>query len=267
MTAANVGTIEYKRLVYDAMLAYDYPAVTVDANGRQKPHGSMYGVERVVGGLLRSPKTADVKLGLVNVLYWGHATNPGRQKFWTQNGCDAFTNAQVIQLQTVAARFPPQISKSLMSRVADIRLPGFGFVFITKLLMFLSPRTCPVLDRHVALLGTKFGFSPLSSVKVRDGVLPVCTENAKAYCAFALWTHEVFRAMNRGTHPLSFRAVDLERALFQAVTSGDDDMVRRLLTPPYVLRNAYRGERSVKICGCPLSTRNLDRWRLALRAR
>ncbi len=237
-----MNTLEYKRLVYDAMLAYDYPAVTVDSDGRQKAHGSTYCVERIVGDLLRSPKAADVKLGLVNVLYWGHATNPARQRFWTQEGCRAFSDGQVAALQTVAARFPPQISKSLIGRVRQVRLRGFGFVFITKLLMFLSPRTCPVLDRHIARL-SEFGFSPLSSVKIRHGVLPVCTENERAYYDFASWAYEVSRAMNRGTHPLRFRAVDVERALFQAITSGNADLVRQLINPPYVPRDEYSGER------------------------
>ena len=238
-----MNTLEYKRLVYDAMLAYDYPAVTVDSDGRQKVHGSTYCVERIVGNLLRSLEAADVKLGLVNVLYWGHATHPARQKYWTQEGCDAFSDGQVAALQAVAAQVPPQKSKSLLGRVRGIGLRGFGFVFITKLLMFLSPRTCPVLDRHIARLGSEFGFSPLSSVKIRNGVLPVCAENERAYYGFASWAYDVSRAMNRGTHPLRFRAVDVERALFHAVTSGDPGVVRQLLDPPYVPRDQYSGER------------------------
>ena len=68
------------RLLREAIGAYNYPPVTYDfATERESIHLGMASVESLIQEQLLSADSNAVRDGLSNVLYWGYATQEGRQ--------------------------------------------------------------------------------------------------------------------------------------------------------------------------------------------
>ena len=224
---------QYAVRLCEAVRAYDFPAVTCrferggDGGDRivREPDRGMDFVEERVRGLLRSTKLQDVKDGLSNVLYWGYANHPGLQphKVGTFRGAVKDDDRRLKAFVELAGR---QSSPTLLN-VKQLSLPHFSQMsFTSKVLMFLDPETCPVLDLKIArTFARKPSFSPLENLTFGTSI-PITQSNADAYRRWACWCSRIAEAVN--TEPASprqdLRAVDVERALFTlAGDTADED--------------------------------------------
>ena len=223
---------EYAALLCEALREYDFPSVTCefepggDEIAETSCHGSMLIVERYIGGLLRSELRSQVKDGLSNVLYWGWAQTPlGPAKVDRfRTSVDDSTLDEFIGLH----RKPPLPG---LLDFDEVELPGFGMSFTTKIMMFLSPETHPVLDKKIALIARKCDFPPLSDILAPgDGFIPIGEATAAAYETWACWCREIATLVNalRASPRHDLRAVDVERALFTLAgdTDGNDEAGR-----------------------------------------
>lgn len=210
---------------------YDYPAVTYDCmRRRQRNHGSICSVERHINELLTSGEKESVKCGLLNVLYWGHATNVRLQGRWVAEFEERVTTDMLDEFMD--GILPPPPPESPNGHFRSIGLPGFGMSFISKLAMFLCPDVYPVLDTNIARLrNDPFDFAPLRDMRMPARYIPTNTTNERCYGAeWARWCRDVAKLANRELPDLfRIRAADVEGAIFTAVRNDRYDDVKRLL--------------------------------------
>ena len=231
----------YAALLCEALGGYSFPKVTRDFPARREiPHESMSSVEERVRELLRSPDPGRIRDGLSNVLYWGHARQPGRR----DSKVDDFRSA-ISESDPRFARFA-EFAASLgepaaaaggsgLLAVKRLHLRQFGQIsFASKVLMFLDPTRFPVLDLKLAKAFAGGGVPPLADLRFGPGGIPITRSNATAYDDWAQWCRNVAGLVNE--EPASprrdLRAVDVERALFTLVESGATHEAWALLKGP-----------------------------------
>jgi len=94
--------------------------------------------------------------------------------------------------------------------------------FATKILMFLDPENCPVLDLKIAKAYANLeDFAPLKELvvyyyKKKETIIPITQENSDYYERWACWCRCVSALVNKTPESpcRELRAVDVERALF-----------------------------------------------------
>ena len=233
---------EYAALLCEAVENYGFPKVTWDfREERETRHESMSSVEECVGELLRSGDPGGIRDGLSNVLYWGHARQPGRRDFKVRDFRNAIPGgdprlARFAELaESLEEPSPPATGRSGLLAVGRLRLRQFGQIsFASKVLMFLDPTRFPVLDLRIAGAFANGGFSPLAGLGFGPGGIRITRSNANAYDDWARWCGNVAGLVNE--EPASprrdLRAVDVERALFTLVDSGATNKAWALLRGP-----------------------------------
>lgn len=229
-------TSDYGSALCTAIREYDFPAVTCDfdAGGTEIPHADMRGVEDRIRELLVSSSRKQVKDGLSNVLYWGYANSPGRRDYRVRKFRKDVTDDQLDRFAEIAARTPPPGP----ARIKKIGLPQFsGMSFITKIMMFLDPAGCPVLDMKIAeAFSQSSGFPPLEGLVFRkrsDTTIRVTKVNECVYGKWASWCGGIAEYVNAsGSSCEGLRAVDVERALFTLADSDRGAEAWRLLRGP-----------------------------------
>ena len=223
-------TSDYGAALCMAIREYDFPTVTCDfdAGDAKIRHADMRGVEDRIRELLVSSSRKQVKDGLSNVLYWGYANSPGRRDYRVRKFRKDVTDGQLDRFAEIAARTPPPGP----ARIKKIGLPQFsGMSFITKIMMFLDPAGCPVLDMKIAEAFSQSSvFPPLEGLVFRkrsrfhrrsDTTIRVTKVNECVYGKWASWCRGIAEYVNAsGSSCEGLRAVDVERALF---TLADSD--------------------------------------------
>ena len=225
---------DYTALLCQMVREYDYPAVTYDCkNNKQRNHGSIYSVERHINELLTSGDRGPVKCGLLNVLYWGHATNAMLQTHWVNKFRDTVTSEMLDAFMD--GILPPPPPDSPVGHFRGMGLPGFGMSFTTKLAMFLCPDVYPVLDTNIARLKDEpFDFAPLHGLQMPARHIPTSPANERCYAQWAQWCRGVAKQANRELPDVfRIRAVDVERAVFTALSKNRHDHVQQLLRFEY----------------------------------
>lgn len=230
---------EYATLLCDAIRAYDFPAVTVefDPGGgeivKKSCHGSMWIVEKHIGALLRSGSRHEVKDGLSSVLYWGWAQKPELGTAKVDNFRTSDDLAPALDAFIDLDKKPPLPS---LLAFDEVGLPGFGMSFTTKIMMFLSPETHPVLDKKIALIARRCNFLPLLDILAPgNGYIPINQATAAAYEKWACWCRKIATLVNetRASPRHDLRAVDVERALFTLARDNENkDAACALLQGP-----------------------------------
>ena len=202
-------------------------------------------VEEYIGGLLRSNKPQEVKNGLANVLYWGHAGGPFRD-----SSVRNFIGTNPNELAPKLNRFV-ELAKELkgasnsgeagagrsdLLKIQKLKIPQFGdgMSFVSKILMFLDPERYPVLDRKIAKAYANSFFSPLQDLKLYNTSIPISKENNVAvYDTWACWCRQIARVVKETPEsPCHVRAVDVERALFTLAKLNKIATACPLLTGP-----------------------------------
>ena len=251
---AETPTCEYAALLCGAVRSYSFPSVTFDfRDGVERQHTDMRGVEQAIGESLRSDDIDAVRNGLSNVLYWGWARQPGLRNHkvsafrttvgqgdgrlvrfrelvkswrWRNNGSQRTARS--------AADDTPPIAQRLRA-LTSLELPQFGRMsFATKILMFLNPENCPVVDLKIARAFANLeDFAPLKGLTFGTGI-PVTAGNAACYERWALWCRCTAELVNEAPESpcRGLRAVDVERALFTLADAGRSDEARTLLAGP-----------------------------------
>ena len=206
------------RLLREAIGAYNYPPVTYDfATERESIHLGMASVESLIQEQLLSADSNIVRDGLSNVLYWGYATQEGRQSDRVARFRAKVTRATLNNCIALFCNLDSLDPKSIGHR--HIReLPQFGFAFSTKLFMFLNPLKYVVLDAQLGKLRGLRGnqiFGRLSP-RQKDGYLPLSRANIAAYAEWCQFCEHIAETYD----DLKARAVDVERGIYHMVTRG-----------------------------------------------
>ena len=226
---------QYAALLCEAIRDYDFPAVAYDFT-EEKPlhHDSMLAVEQYIGTLLRSTDFSAVKDGLSNVLYWGYAQQPGRGDFKVRDFRKTIPDPEREPKLDKFAQLM-RSGQADLSNIKKLQLRQFSQIsFVSKILMFLDPTRCPVLDLKIANAFAKSSFLPLQNLTFAKGGIRITERNATAYDTWACWCRDIATVVNEA--PVSpcrgVRAVDVERALFTLVDSQATDKARMLLDGP-----------------------------------
>ena len=230
----SLSPSQYAVRLCEAVRAYDFPAVACrferggdggDRIVREPDHGMDF-VEKRVRDLLRSTNLRAVKDGLSNLLYWGYANSPGLQRHRVGKFRDAVEDDDPRLKEFVKLREQSSPSSPTLLNVRQLGLPQFSQMsFTSKVLMFLDPKTCPVLDLKIARTFARNAyFSPLENLTFGTSI-PITRRNADAYRRWACWCSRIAEAVNK--EPASprrdLRAVDVERALFTLAGDTDDE--------------------------------------------
>lgn len=256
---------QYAALLYETVGEYDFPTVTYNfakdpcytlkkdwasphKKGKLPCHDCMCAVEEYIGGLLRSQEVSEVRDGLSNVLYWGHARAGYRDYRVRTFREDPDTELEGKPLQefvqlTKEFELTKELERrskdsevlpgsELLHKIKELGIPQFksGIPFVSKILMFLDPVNYPVLDTKIAkAYAKKRSFSPLEHLIFTKSSIPIDNEkNKDAYDQWACWCREIAGMVNKSPEsPCNrFRAVDVERALFTLISSKETDKIR-----------------------------------------
>ena len=223
---------EYATSLCAAVEAYIYPYVTYDFNRNRKiKHSDMANVERLVHDHLFSQDVAVVKDGLSNVIYWGYATQKGRQADRVDKFRSAVSAGQIEQFMSVL-----NSSDIGVCAIEQIGMPEYSRIaFISKLLMFIDPSVYVVLDNQIADFGASHAIDGLADLKTpTDTSIRSTSKTRSRYLKWASWCRQIAESVN--SHPSSpcqgLRAVDVERAIYWNIREGQDIEARLILAGP-----------------------------------
>lgn len=235
---------EYASELCAAMAAYNYPSVTCydfDAFLRhggyvpyEEKHLNMESVDHVIGKQLTSQDLQEIEDGLSNVLFWGYANFNQFQRSKIQRLRKEITCQQLIDLRDAIG----DVDEIDLSVIRSMKIPEFGQMsFASKLLMFLSAGTRPVLDIKIAKFARWFKIPPLSNLKLSwdEKSIPLSNkENIVIYEWWSSWCSTTASRVN--DEPSStcknLRAVDVERAIFWQIREANNSKARSLLKGP-----------------------------------
>jgi len=179
-------------------------------------------VEIAIRQGLISGKPEPVKNALSNVLYWGYGTM-GIRDTRVSRFRNRLTGAQLTQACNL---FCTPMVPSVME-IKKLRLPEFsGLSFVSKVRMFLDPDHSAILDWQIMKIRDRCPNTVLAQFGLGDSTqIRITADNSNAYEAWCQRMMDISRMHFGGR----FRAVDVERGLFQLVQSGDVDTAARIL--------------------------------------
>ncbi len=249
---------EYARILCLAKSEYSYPCVTcfdfdaflqgASPVAYRRKHGNMLEVEELIKRQLVSHDLEEVKDGLSNVLFWGFATFP---LVWRKNVREFRRDVSYEQLKDLSvliARLESFDHREmtvkgvgnvghyfmLLHYIPSLNMPKFSQMsFTSKLLMFLSPSTNPVLDSRIAEFAIDMGIPPVSNIKIQNKTMKLNKFNRRIYGEWSSWCIDVARQVNElpSSPCRDLRAVDVERAVFYCIDADRDAAVKLLLGP------------------------------------
>ena len=256
----------YAEVLCAAVEAYDYPAVIYDFDSKkeinycksdpihksEKHREHMSKVERKVHSQLCHEEIKVVKDGLSNVLYWGYATQKGRQSVYAPKSGRKGAGRVGIFRRDVRyqhlSRFKNMAHQMNGTGLVSIRgrannkednIPELTQMpFVSKIRMFLDPCNYPVLDSQIAKFANSECFPTLQNLTIyrknQTGErIDVTQHNEEVYENWASWCRETASRVN--SHPNSpckdIRAVDVERAIYQLAKSDMAEAWRLLQGP------------------------------------
>jgi hypothetical protein len=104
--------------------SYGYPLVTYDfVNNSKIYHNSPREFEHVIRLQLQSDQLEVLKRGLANVLFWGHYTGPGKNR-WKRFLCDKKVNES--KLKECRKVFDCLSGKTGIAKLKGLCLPEFS---------------------------------------------------------------------------------------------------------------------------------------------
>jgi hypothetical protein len=206
-----------------AIVGYAFPADHFDFS-RNAPErlADTRAVEIAIGRDLRSGEPELVKNGLSNVLYWGYGQMGIRDtrvsRFRTK-----VTSSQLTQAGALFRRSPvPSVAE-----IKRLDLPEFsGLSFVSKIRMFLDPDHSATLDRQIMKIHRRCTTTVLALFCIGTSTqIRITANNSDAYETWCIRMSEISRRHFEGR----FRAVDIERGLFQLIQRDDVEIAAQIL--------------------------------------
>jgi hypothetical protein len=212
--------------VDEAIHNYDFPCVIFDfLGGQERQLTSMLEVETVIRSQLVAGDVTSVRDGLSNVLYWGYARTGFRntrvRKFRREVDEQGLYDASEL-FRTIHG---PAVKK-----IKELKLPEFaGLSFVSKVRMFLDPADYVVLDLQLLKLREQ----PVNTV-FREIIAPnnpttirITRHNESIY---EHWSRQCRHIAARYFAENRFRAVDIERGIFQMMGAGQARIAAGILS-------------------------------------
>jgi len=198
--------------LHDAITGYTFPAVYFDFDiDKEIAAQTMTAVETVIATQLRANAALMVKFGLANVLYWGYAQIGYRGKR-VNDFMDNVTEQHITAFQRlITADVVPALVQ-----IKNIRLPQYsGMSFISKILMFLHPKTYCVLDKQLAKLRTPGSPKILNDLVFGENEtqIRITSHNEAIYNGWRNECAAISQIYFQGT----YRVVDIERGFFTLI--------------------------------------------------
>lgn len=223
--------------------AYSYPFVALTGTIGHHSHiefNTSSELDTYHHQLLRSTQDEQSVLGYLSVLYWGHyATSKGTRnrnralsKVQTAINGSSFIRKGVNSRRRGLVDLPPHQAARLIREAITLvdsarygeairvlcALPQLKFAFASKIVAFVSPSTCGVIDSVIAEKNPEFGF------KLSGKYVSTALENFQhyeKYCAFLLAKAEALNELGTAAHWVDrdgqsypWRALDVERAFY-----------------------------------------------------
>ena len=215
-------------ILRSAKEAYSFPAVTYDFHrGQERRHPSIQGVETQIRAELTYPSLLAVKDALSNVLYWGYART-GYRDVRVKDFRDKVSEEQLAQaLDLFHSLTRPGPKPPALRAIAALLLPQFsGMSFISKIRMFLDPWYFAVLDRKLLSLRTATAPTVFRHISMgpSEVMIRVSRNNEQVYEA---WCQQCLRLSQK--YLGQNRAVDVERAIFHLVDTGQSELAAAIL--------------------------------------
>ena len=208
---------------------YSYPTVGLRGSVQERIEigfSSVILMEAYHLELLTSAEPSTQVLGYLSVLYWGHysgskGSNPGRAAAKVTLAVNGMKSGQVETYASLIKRCSELLEEGSWGQalIRATRLPQMQAAFASKLCAFLKPLHCGVIDSVIAEKYPGLGFSLDKNGYVRTNQF-----NAVKYDEYCEGLKEVADQLNgesnnfcwtdRDGRPHSWRAVDVERALY-----------------------------------------------------
>ena len=168
---------EHLELLRRAIDAYAFPTVSYDfVRGVERVHQDARELEATVHDGLTSTDVHRVRHGLANVVYWGYARigfRDDRVRAFLHNVSDG----QVAAAQVAFA----SVEGPALRQLGALRLPQFSQIsFLSKIRMFLDPRSFVILDLKLAKLRHEAPTTVLHDLMVRTSI-PASRHNERVY--------------------------------------------------------------------------------------
>lgn len=223
--------------------AYSYPAITVEGtslNWKEIVFSSTFALDACLTQRLNSNNTADVILGYIGTLFWGHASSADGRDIRARahgklrlayEGANRVIGGKKQRMRGVLDIGESEVVGHIRSAIEHIhsdrygralselnRLPQLQVAFSSKLCAFIAPEKCGVIDSKIAESFPDIGFA------LRNGYVTDCVKNREKYREYCLWLQSKAVTLNsdlmhahwidRDGQKRSWRAVDVERALY-----------------------------------------------------
>lgn len=209
--------------------AYSYPAVGLRTRTVGRRFASVTAMERHLYRLFRSANPADVVLGYLSVIYWGHylgrsgKPNAPRALSKVHLALGGLSKKGLKDEDTAALiRAAASLLRMRRSELAIrmlMKLPQLKMAFASKVCSFLDSDCHGVIDRVIARKYRKLGFAFDAQGYVSNG-----RDNILAYVQYCQFLTRQARSLNslgtayrwreRAGPSRRWRAVDVERALY-----------------------------------------------------
>jgi hypothetical protein len=188
--------------------------------------------------LLRSDEDEQTVLGYLSTIFWGHyigkgqVPNPHRALSKVKLAIEGRGGVKDRGAALIAQEIRAAYSSLMLDRYADALrhlcdLPQLGLAFASKVCAFLLPAKCGVIDSVIAERYPCFDFSveERGVVKIVKRTSDNRLKYAK-YCSFLQQRAQVlnsqqFQWKDQDGACYPWRAVDVERALYEVVPAGE----------------------------------------------
>lgn len=227
---------ESKKKLEEAIKDYDFPAVYFDfENEREIIANNMLEVENYIKSKLTSNSIQEVKDGLSNVLYWGHAKT-GYRSTRVYNFRTKVLNKQIEDFQEIAKNNIDLI------KIEKLKMPEYSKVsFISKVMMFLCPEKFCVLDKQLAKISICTKVGALGELKYGgETYIGVTQQNQKAYLN---WCNEC-KLISEKCFGNKYRTVDIERGFFNLIQKGNCSLAKAIYETAV---KAIKGDNNEKV--------------------
>ena len=204
---------EQTELLRHAIQDYAFPPDLYDFIKKSCDHQpNTKGVETRIKADLTSGDWERVKDGLSNVLFWGWAQKQGRRRVRVEHFRVTATESQLRR----AVRLFEQCPRPSLLEIKQLKLPEFsGISFVSKVRMFLDPENSATFDRQIMKIIGAFPATLRATFQAFESStqIRITKESSNAY---EHWCEKMREASDRYFNR-QFRAVDVERGLFQLI--------------------------------------------------
>jgi hypothetical protein len=236
----NLSSIN-SQIIIEKMPKYEYQSwcLIIKENNIIQAENKYFDIQEVEKIIYDYLKSKDVKLqilGYLSVIFWGFAGSSDFGKKPTEERAlsrikntgliskdSKINDIKLIDLNTETVKFISNIISNVIDEVSKSNysaavafaslLPQLGFSFATKLVMFIDPNNCGVLDKVVA---KKLSLTSVewTSSNGEKSYLKTSLKNHLLYAQYCFWLQKLTPLVIDENNNSLKRAVDVERFIF-----------------------------------------------------